>query len=359
MVNENLSIRMISTAIGERIGGLYRYIDTLSEALRERGNDVTLIKPFQFSGLPMLKFALYTAQCLGLPKNFGNSIVHTHECDGSLVPRSSTDALITTIHGVLADEAGYTSEFRERETARVLAKFEAMNCRRASLCTAVSQYSKKRAVELYDIDPSKIEVVPPCVDLRKFKPLAKPRFSVPPMAKTVLFVGRLCGRKGLGILLTALNLLRQPRISLRVIGTGPSQFQMEELAVRLGLSKQVDFVGNVSEVQLVSYYQSSSVVCLPSFQEGFGIVAIEAQACGTPVVATRAGGLSEAVADQRLLVRPGRPEELSEALAEALDDHLSTFEYRRRCRKFVEEKFAPNRIAQKIEDVYRCALTMD
>jgi D-inositol-3-phosphate glycosyltransferase len=307
----------------------------------------------------MLKFALYTAQCFALARNFGNSIVHTHECDGGLVPRGSTDALIATVHGVLADEARYIGEFRERETAHLLAKFEAMNCRRAHLCTAVSQYSRKKAVESYDIDPSKVEVVPPCVDLRKFKPLAKPRFSEPTVAKTVLFVGRVCGRKGLGILISALRLLREPSISLRVVGTGPNLLQMEKLAARLGISRQVNFVGNVTEFQLVSYYQSSSVVCVPSFQEGFGIVAIEAQACGTPVVAARAGGLSEAVADQRLLVRPGSPEELSERLAEALDDQLSTYEYRAKCRRFIEQRFAPNRIAKEMENVYRRALTMD
>jgi glycosyltransferase involved in cell wall biosynthesis len=115
-------------------------------------------------------------------------------------------------------------------------------------------------------------------------------------------------------------------------------------------------MGNVTDEELLHCYQRSSIVCIPSLQEGFGIIALEAQACGTLVVSTRTGGLPDAVEDKRYLVLPGDVNELSEALARALNDRSSEKAWRRR-HEFIEKNFSYRKVGLQLEDVYKRALS--
>lgn len=145
----------------------------------------------------------------------------------------------------------------------------------------------------------------------------------------VLFVGRLhpmARHKGLDVLLHAMREVHEqvPGARLRVIGDGPDRLRYVELADRFGLCEQTEFVGAATAAQLADAYRSSRVCVLPSTSraEGFGIVLIEAQSFGTPVVGTTVGGIPSALRDGEsgLLVPPGDAHALSRAVVDLLRD---------------------------------------
>lgn len=152
-------------------------------------------------------------------------------------------------------------------------------------------------IDLYQADPAKVRVVHPGVDLSVFERTRD--VEEPPL---VLFAGRIQPLKSPDTLLRASALLGDVvhRIAIvgGVSGTGMARpTAMAELASELGIADRVNFYPAVSQAELADWYSRASVVCVPSYNESFGLVAIEAQACGTPVVASRVGGLATAVVD--------------------------------------------------------------
>ncbi|HEY0903105.1 MAG TPA: D-inositol-3-phosphate glycosyltransferase [Marmoricola sp.] len=172
----------------------------------------------------------------------------------------------------------------------------------------------KDLINSYDADPSRVEVVHPGVDLDAFRPTpsheARQRLGLPADADVLLFVGRIQPLKAPDVLLRAAESLvrrdpsRRSRLVVAVVG-GPSGSGLEhptalaDLATDLGIADVVRFVQPVRREQLVDWYAAATLVCVPSYNESFGLVAVEAQAVGTPVVAAAVGGLTTAVADGR------------------------------------------------------------
>jgi D-inositol-3-phosphate glycosyltransferase len=163
--------------------------------------------------------------------------------------------------------------------------------------------------DLYGTDREQVAVVPPGVDLEVFRPGEasgmRTRLGVPPDGVLLLFVGRLQPLKGPDVLLRAVAdlLARRPELrrtlSVAVCG-GPSHSSprwLPELATGLGLTDVVRFLPPVGREGLVDLYRAADLVAVPSSNESFGLVAVEAQACGTPVIATAVGGLRTSVAD--------------------------------------------------------------
>ncbi len=172
-------------------------------------------------------------------------------------------------------------------------------------------------IDLYDAEPSKVVVVPPGVDLSVFSPgdqrEARAAVGVAAEARLLLFVGRIQPLKAPEVLVKAAAELlgRHPdwrgQLVVAVLG-GPSGSGLEhpqslqELTAALGLSAQVRFVPPVSRPELARWYRAADLVVVPSYSESFGLVAVEAQACGTPVVAADVGGLPTAVGEAGVLV---------------------------------------------------------
>jgi len=168
-------------------------------------------------------------------------------------------------------------------------------------------------VELYDADPGRVVTVAPGVDLEQFRPgeasAARTRLGVPPDAVLLLFVGRVQPLKAPDVLLhaAARMLQRDPALRSRLVvavvggpsGTGLLEpTALQDLAHTLGLSDVVRFEApHGGRDRLRDWYRAADVVAVPSHNESFGLVALEAQACGTPVVATDVGGLRTTVAD--------------------------------------------------------------
>ncbi len=178
-------------------------------------------------------------------------------------------------------------------------------------------------------------MVPPGVDLELFTPgdraAARAATGLPPGARVLLFVGRIQPLKAPDVLLRAAAdlLARRPELRSDLVvavlggpsGTGlDTPRQLERLAARLGIEAQVRFVPPVAREQLVQWYRSADLVAVPSYNESFGLVAVEAQASGTPVVAAAVGGLPTAVGDAGVLVPDHETRSWSTALEGLLDD---------------------------------------
>jgi glycosyltransferase involved in cell wall biosynthesis len=157
-------------------------------------------------------------------------------------------------------------------------------------------------------------VVPELLDLAPWRerlarhPAASSRF-------TVLNVGRFYLRKRIDVLLRAVARLRGaiPDLEVRIVGNGPCNRQWRTLAEELNLANTVTWLGDVSRAQLAEEYNRCHTFCMPSVQEGFGIVLLEAMAAGQPIVASRAAAIPE-VAPYARLVEPDNDASLAEAL---------------------------------------------
>ncbi|GGV20463.1 D-inositol 3-phosphate glycosyltransferase [Actinomadura cremea] len=174
----------------------------------------------------------------------------------------------------------------------------------------------RELIELYGADPARVATVRPGADLDLFRPEpfprregpARRRLGLPRDAYVLLFVGRIQPLKAPDVLLrAAARMLRddpslRSRLVVAVVG-GPSGSArcrpegLQSLAAELGISDVVRFEPPAPQAELADWYRAADVTVVPSHSESFGLVAVESQACGTPVVASRVGGLCTAVAD--------------------------------------------------------------
>jgi D-inositol-3-phosphate glycosyltransferase len=195
-------------------------------------------------------------------------------------------------------------------------------------------------VDLYGADPGRVSVVPPGVDLGVFRPggpdarrAARRRLGLPQRPRLLLFVGRIQPLKAPDVLVRAAAELlradpgRREELLVVVVG-GPSGAGLQRperlhlLTAELGLDDVVRFRPPAARPVLADWYRAADLVVVPSHSESFGLVAVEAQACGTPVVAARVGGLTTAVQDGRtgVLVTGHDPRDWARALGGVLDD---------------------------------------
>jgi D-inositol-3-phosphate glycosyltransferase len=207
----------------------------------------------------------------------------------------------------------------------------------ADVLIANTDTEAKQLINLYDACASRVEVIHPGVDLDVFRPRDKAatrsRLDLPADASVLLFAGRIQPLKAPDVLLRAVAVLleRDPdlrsRLVVPIVG-GPSGSGLEhpeslaQLASALGLEAVVRFVPPVAQRELAQWYAAADLVAVPSYNESFGLVAVEAQASGTPVVAAAVGGLTTVVDGGRsgLLVDSHRPDDWADALASLVHD---------------------------------------
>jgi D-inositol-3-phosphate glycosyltransferase len=256
--------------------------------------------------------------------------------------------------------------------ARVIGEEQVVEA--ADMLIANTDIEAKQLINLYDADPGRVDVVHPGVDLSVFRPVgqqpARARLGLPADAHVLMFAGRIQPLKAPDVLLRAVARLLErdpslrPRLVVPVVG-GPSGTGLEhpeslaQLALALGLDDVVRFVPPVAQSTLVDWYAAASLVVVPSYNESFGLVAVEAQAAGTPVVAAAVGGLTTVVRDGHsgLLVDGHDPLDYARAIERVigrpgLRDRLAA--------GAVEQAahFAWERTAERTVEVYRQASAM-
>jgi glycosyltransferase involved in cell wall biosynthesis len=228
-----------------------------------------------------------------------------------------TARFVVALKGIIADELQ-----NERGLVRTLlgvqARWERLNTERAERVVVPSRYSAAIAHEVYDVPAERLAVVPEPIDLAEWRRRFAAVAPAAPGPPTVLSVARMYPRKRLDDLLRAAAILRDriPPVRFRIVGGGPESDRLHALHATLGLGETVTFLGDISRQALAVEYVRAHCFCLPTVQEGFGIVFAEAMAAGLPVVACRAAAVPEIVEDRRtgLLVNRESPEELAMAL---------------------------------------------
>lgn len=245
--------------------------------------------------------------------------------------------LVHTMHtmarvknAALADDQRAEPEPRAEGEAAIIRAAESLTANTPDEATDLNR--------LYGADPSRITIVPPGVDLDVFHPCdqleSRTLLGVPLDTDVILFVGRIQPLKAPDILIRAVAELikdqpgRRDRLKLIIIGSpsGPDRDwadTLPELAESLQIKELVEFRPHSERLELYRWYCASDLVAVPSHNESFGLVALEAQACTRPVVAADVGGLRHAVVDGRtgLLISGHDPRDWAKALGSLLDDH--------------------------------------
>jgi glycosyltransferase involved in cell wall biosynthesis len=266
---------------------------------------------------PRLLLPVYTAQRLvfnrGLRARPDYDLTVGFDMDGYRIAAARRH--VASLKGVIADEVRFESGMT-RLTMGIQARCERLHVQRAARVVVTSQYSADRAREFYGLERAPT-VVPELIDLAEWRKLLAVGNQQPRGRFRLLYAGRFYRRKRVNVLLRAVATLaaRIPNLELRIVGSGPCAARWQALARDLALGSAVTWLGDVSRAQLVDEYRACDLFCLPSVQEGFGIVLLEAMAAGKPIVASRAAAIPEVV-PHGVLVEP----ENAEALAAAIED---------------------------------------
>lgn len=277
---------------------------------------------------------------------------------GLLLVKLFRRPLVTTVHHPLTVDFHASLERDQNLTERYYTVvFYPLGMQRRVIqhCHRVITSSRETAREIqraFRVPPERIRMVYNGLDTDFFRPVN----GEPKRANTLLFVGNTDdSKKGISYLLQALALLPET-VTLTIVDQGtPHKTHAPQITQKLGLGPRVTFTGKVSAEVLRQLYTTSEIVVLPSLYEGFGLPAAESLACGTPVVATRAGALPEVVGEDGagIFVPPRDPQALAQAIQEILRDEQKRKKMGCAGRQRVEELFSWKKVAERTVEVYR------
>ncbi len=248
---------------------------------------------------------------------------------------------------------------------RLARRSETAGLRRADRIVVLSEFSREQLASYYPFASEKVAKIPGGVDLERFRPAAD-REAVRrelglPADRSILFtVRRLVPRMGLENLIHALAEVRHayPDVLLVVAGAGRLADELQGLVASLGLSELVRFAGFVSDDDLVKYHQAADLFVLPSLAfEGFGLVTLEALACGTPAVGTPIGATPEILRPlaPQLLLGGTEPPAIRRGIQVMLEwnsDAAAKEELRRRCREYAGATYGWDRAVDSLERLF-------
>jgi len=232
----------------------------------------------------------------------------------------------------------------------------------ADLLIASTEEEGVDLVNLYGADPERVYVVPPGVDLAMFQPIdraeARRKIGYGP-GRMLLFVGRLERLKGVEVAIRALALLRDRAhddVRLLILGEDSKEGEESEksrlraVAAAAGVRDRVDFLGSVAHHELPYFYSAADVLVMPSYSESFGLVGLEAQACGRPVVGSDVTGLRSVIRDEvsGYLIASHDPAAYAERIGRLLDDPEMAQQMGRRGR-LLAQRFSWTRTADRLQ----------
>jgi D-inositol-3-phosphate glycosyltransferase len=235
----------------------------------------------------------------------------------------------------------------------------------ADLLIASTSDEAQELTDGYGADPERVFVVPPGVDLATFQPMerADARREIGyGNERLLLFVGRLERLKGVEVAIRALALLRDRQhddVRLLILGEDSHEGDESEkdrlkaIASETGVRDRVDFVGSVAHHELPYFYSAADLCVMPSYSESFGLVALEAQACGCPVVASGVSGLRSVVRDEvsGYLIDEHDPASYAERIGRLLADPEYAQQMGRRG-SLLAQRFSWKRTADRLEELF-------
>ncbi|EMA58383.1 glycosyltransferase family 4 protein [Halorubrum lipolyticum] len=358
--------------LANALGELGHDVDVYTQAVSEADESVETHPNVDVTRLtkarPLVVFStVYFSIACRLRIDFeGYDVIH-----GTLMPASTIafgpwfvkglDApLVLTSHGTSYDEArsvdpdGVADYLFRYFFHPVNVAMDAVSGRCADHIIAVSDHTREQLRDLYRFDEAKLTTVPPGIDTERFRPTEEGHPAVDESKRTVLVVSRLDPRKGIDKAIRAFAQLDRDDTELLIGGTGRLEASLRELATELGVADRVRFLGFVPDEELPSLYSSVDLFVLPSEYEGFGIVFMEAMACGTPVIGTDVGGIPTAIDDGETgyLVPKNGVEELAERIDDSLHDPVAYDRLASNAREWAEAHDW-NTIAARVKEVYR------
>jgi len=348
------------------------------------GNRVVHVRSGPEVPLPKQELAEYLPEFVNGIQEFTSTkglkydLIHSHYwMSGIAAKELKKDWNIPIVHmyhtlGVMKQRVARQSEEVEGQY-RLDGEREVLNVADRIIAATQAEYAQLQW--LYGAATEKIVVIPPGVDISRFYPIppdeAKEFIGVNPCQKVLLFVGRIEPLKGIDTLMKAIALLRDQglEVCLSIIGGDPDlnpEVQNAEMArlkairEEIGLSDQIGFLGKRAQDTLPYYYSAAEAVVVPSHYESFGMVALEAMACGTPVVASQVGGLAFLVKDGETgyTVPVNNPEILADRLSLLLQD--PDLQQKMGLNAFTEaQSYSWEIIAQKMSAVYKQVIDQD
>ena len=235
----------------------------------------------------------------------------------------------------------------------------------ADLLIASTADESEDLVKVYHADPNRVVVVPPGVDLAMFQPIdrAEGRRTIGyGPGRLLLYVGRLERLKGVEVAIRALSLLRDrdhEDVRMLVLGEDSREGDESEMkrlkavAAEVGVRDRVDFLGSVAHHELPYFYSAADVCVMPSYSESFGLVGLEAQACGRPVVGADVSGLRSVIRDEvtGYLIDGHDPATYAERIGRLLNDPELAQQMGRRGR-LLAQRFSWSRTANRLEELF-------
>lgn len=287
-------------------------------------------------------------------------VIHSHYYLSGLIALklnnyySYKQPLVTTFHTLALMKNMVARSIQERESQfRVDSEFKLI--KESNIITASSKNDLEYLINLYNASNKKIRIVHPGVNTRIFKPIAKEvsleYIQSVTKNKIILFVGRIEPLKGVDVLMHAIKILqsKHPEIKpcLLIVGgsdneAGHNQIELlrlKRLQKTLGISPIVGYVTQRHQYELPYYYNAAELLVMPSHYESFGMTALEAMACGTPVIITSSTGLSSVIDDEflSLIVSANDPLKLAEQIEKVITDKNLKKQFTFRSRKIIEQ----------------------
>lgn len=272
--------------------------------------------------------------------------------------------IVTHFHGPWANESQVeASGNRLVHMLGINAKrgIERMAYRRSDRFIVLSKYFRDILMADYGVPKERITIIPGAVDTDKFRPAharqaLRHDYGIDEQTKVLFCIRRLVKRMGIDHLLRAMADVVQdhPHVRLWIAGDGPQREQLISLASELGILRQVEFLGRISQEELVRRYQAADVSVVPTLTlEGFGLVTVESLACGTPVIGTPCGGTREILESfsPQLLFRDHTPEAMSALLKRIVLGEVN-IPSREDCLAYVNAHYTWSQVIKSVSNVF-------
>ena len=255
-------------------------------------------------------------------------------------------------------EKKYNFKRRIKEEIRIL--------KLAKATTLTTSLQKEKLKELYNLEPKNLDIIPPGVDIKNFCPLRSGKKTNKSLPKKYFFcLSRIDTNKGHNFLIQSFSFVNKKISDAKlIIGGGSLNPQKSELKIlkkikiaikKNKLKNNVIMTGYIEDNVLPSFYRQASVFVVPSIFEPFGMTALEAMACGTPVVASKFGGIKNIILEKGggLLADPNDPKEFSDAIVKLIENPKFAKKIGKEGRKIVCKHFSWDSIAEKYIKFYK------
>ena len=393
-----MNILFLADAVFDDIPGGSRVVAReLACGLVGRGHQVTILAAHQTPGTPSdthigaVRVVRYPGAgdplafvregrraCARLWAERPFDVVHTHFAYAALGPLQAVPASVPrvrTFHGPWDEEGwledshrgGLVGTVKAHVKRRLRYQVERASLAGSARVLTLSECFRQMVVERYGVPLGKVESIPGGTDTDRFQPVmdkqaVRQRLGLPLDRTLLLSIRRLAPRMGLDNLLRALPAVvaRRPDALLLIGGKGPERAPLERLIAELGLEAHVRLLGFIPDDALAAHYQAADLFVLPTLAlEGFGLVTVEALACGLPVVGTPVGATPEILEglDKRLVATGIAPDALAQAILGCFDGDWSAGLTPERLHRFVAQHYTWDQHVADTEKVYHSLLS--